>query len=369
MSVLVTGATGFLGGHLCALLLRSEQVCCVVRGRTDQGAEARLRAHLTRLGGPFEPERLTVVRGDLSRPRMGLPAAVYTRLAERVETVYHCAATVNLAASCEHLVPGNVTATREVVRFARHRRTKALHHVSSVAVFAAARELGCAEVDEATEPILAMSGGLGYGQSKFHGEEQVRLAAAEGLPVTVYRPGAILGHSRDWQFSDTDLWTRLVRAAVEVGAAPDSPATMPGAPVDHTAAMIVELSRSSSAAGRVFHPNYLEPIRVGDVFDRVRAAGCDLPAVDPADWKQALLRHAHLPASGLVLACWAGIAYMVVPEPRYLPPCSRARLTTSVAPLPEPALDEAYFARMLAGIAERGHIPKINQLSNPSSPP
>ncbi|GAA3610216.1 thioester reductase domain-containing protein [Nonomuraea rosea] len=357
MSVLVTGATGFLGGHLCALLLRSERVCCVVRGRTDQGAAERLRAHLTRLGGPFDQERLMVVRGDLSQPRMGLSAAIYTRLAERVETVYHCAATVNLAAPCEHLIPGNVTATQEVIRFARHRRTKALHHVSSVAVFAAARELGCTEVNEATEPILEMSGRFGYGQAKFRGEEQVRLAAAEGLPITIYRPGAILGHSRDWQFSDTDLWTRLVRAAVEVGAAPDSPATMPGAPVDHTAAMIVELSRSPDVAGRVFHPNYLEPIPVGFVFDQVRAAGYDLPAVDPADWKQELLRHAHLPAAGLVLACWAGIAYMVVPEPRYLPPYSRAHRTTSAAPLPEPALDQAYFTRMLAGIAERGYIP------------
>nr|SBO96838.1 Non-ribosomal peptide synthase [Nonomuraea gerenzanensis] len=355
----MTGATGFLGGHLCALLLRSEQVCCVVRGRTDQGADERLRAHLTRLGGPFDQERLTVVRGDLSRPRMGLSAAVHTRLAERVETVYHCAATVNLAAPRESLLPGNVTATREVVRFARHRRVKALHHVSSVAVFAAARELGCAEVDETTEPVLAMSGRFGYSQTKFLGEEQVRLAAAEGLPVTVYRPGAILGHSRDWEFSDTDLWTRLVRAAVEVGAAPDSPATMPGAPVDHTAAMIVHLSRLPGVAGRVFHPNLLEPIPVGFVFDQVRAAGYDLPAVDPVTWKQELLRHAHLPAAGLVLACWAGIAYMVVPEPRYLPPHSRARLTTSAAPLPEPVLDRAYFTRMLEGVAARGFIPKV----------
>ncbi|MEV0621743.1 thioester reductase domain-containing protein [Nonomuraea sp. NPDC050404] len=358
MSVLVTGATGYLGGYLCAQLLRSDQVCCVVRGRTDQGADERLRAHLTRLGGPFDQERLTVVRGNLSQPRMGLSAAVYTRLAERVETIYHCAATVNLAASCEHLVPGNVTATQEIVRFARHRRAKALHHVSSVAVFAAARELGCTEVDEATEPILAMSGRFGYGQAKFRGEELVRLAAAEGLPATIYRPGAILGHSHDWQFSDTDLWTRLIRAAIEVGAAPASPATMPGAPVDHTAAVIIALSRLPGAAGQVFHPNYLEPITVSSVFDQVRAAGYHLPAIDPADWKQALLRQAHLPAAGLVLACWPGIAYMVVPEPRYLPPHCRARLTTSAAPIPEPALDRAYFARMLAGIAERGYIPR-----------
>jgi hypothetical protein len=41
-------------------------------------------------------------------------------------------------------------------------------------------------------------------------------------------------------------------------------------------------------------------------------------------WHQDLLQHAGKPACGLTLASWEGIAYMIVLEPRYLPPLARS---------------------------------------------
>ncbi|WP_326829267.1 thioester reductase domain-containing protein [Streptosporangium sp. NBC_01810] len=359
-TVLVTGATGFLGGHLCLELLRSTSatIHCIVRSRTDHSATRRLHAHLTRLNGPetgLDLDRVKATRGNMTEPRMGLPVAQYTRLADTVDGIYHCAATVDLAAPFTDLIPGNVTATQEAIRFAGHRRTKALHHISSVVVFAAARELSCPTVDENTEVSLAMAGTLGYGQSKYRAEEEIRRAAATGLPTTIYRAGVIFGSSRHWQFAETDLWTRLVRAAIEVGTAPESPGTIPGAPVDRIAADIVQLSRRPDAPGRVYHPNQAAPIPVAQVFDQARAYGYDLPKRAPAQWKEDLLGHAERPAAQLVLACWEGISYMIVPEPRYLPPTinsalTRSALNGSIDTGPEMILGTEFFTRMLDGI-------------------
>jgi hypothetical protein len=73
-----------------------------------------------------------------------------------------------------------------------------------------------------------------------------------------------------------------------------------------------------------------------------------------------LLQHTGQPAYSFTLACWEGMAYMIVPEPRYRPPLARSAPTVAVpgnSMPPEPPLDEAYFARMLEGIARRGNIP------------
>ncbi|MEU7900925.1 hypothetical protein AB0B45_49880 [Nonomuraea sp. NPDC049152] len=73
-----------------------------------------------------------------------------------------------------------------------------------------------------------------------------------------------------------------------------------------------------------------------------------------------MLQHEGKPAYSFTLTCWEGMAYMIVPEPRYLPALARSAHTVAAggdSMPPEPPLDEAYFARMLDGIARRGYMP------------
>ncbi|MFJ1789356.1 SDR family oxidoreductase [Streptomyces anulatus] len=59
----LTGATGYVGGHLLdALLERGAQVTCLVRGERDHDAAGRLRR---------VPPGLRVVAGDIGREGLG----------------------------------------------------------------------------------------------------------------------------------------------------------------------------------------------------------------------------------------------------------------------------------------------------------
>src|SRR5262245_28065202 len=73
-TVLITGATGFLGGAATAALLRRQPPCrtlLLVRGVSQDAAEERVRRSLARFveedHGPA-PDRFEVIRGDLTEP-------------------------------------------------------------------------------------------------------------------------------------------------------------------------------------------------------------------------------------------------------------------------------------------------------------
>src|SRR4051794_41850416 len=77
--VLLTGATGFLGGEVLARLLeRSERpVYVLVRAQSDERASLRLHGTIASLMGNAEPwvERAVAVAADLEQPGLGIDPA------------------------------------------------------------------------------------------------------------------------------------------------------------------------------------------------------------------------------------------------------------------------------------------------------
>src|SRR5436190_21089478 len=98
--ILLTGSTGFLGGEVLARLLERDErsVYALVRAPGDDEAQARLDAVIAALMGEAEPRRGAVaVAADIARPELGMAAATRNWLAERVELVIHCAASVSFS--------------------------------------------------------------------------------------------------------------------------------------------------------------------------------------------------------------------------------------------------------------------------------
>ncbi|GHF52849.1 hypothetical protein GCM10010218_37880 [Streptomyces mashuensis] len=97
MSILITGATGFLGCRLVRELLADpsgEPVTVLGRG-SEESLRARTEAAVTWLDGPPLPPqalaRLRYVSGDITRPGLGLSADALARATDALTQIWHSA--------------------------------------------------------------------------------------------------------------------------------------------------------------------------------------------------------------------------------------------------------------------------------------
>jgi thioester reductase-like protein len=291
--VLLTGATGFLGAFLLAEILRQRpevRVHCLVRA-TPAGATAdRLRAHLSSFGLWEEAfaSRIVVQPGDLAKPLFGLSPGEWQRLGSEIDEIYHNGAWVNLFYAYSTLKPTNVLGTQEVLRLASLAPIKPVHYVSTTGVFFSAGGPAPDLVDERTG--LAEIAGLigGYAQSKWVAEKLVRLAGDRGVPVTVYRPGRIGGHSQTGLGNADDLLFRILKGSLQLGCAPNLDSQVELSPVDFVSRALVHLSLQPASAGQTFHLINPRLVPWDQVLAWLGELGSPLERLPWDDWLQAL---------------------------------------------------------------------------------
>lgn len=173
MNVLVTGATGFTGGHLAsALARRGDRVRALVRPRS---LERFHRSPLASLG-------IEAAAGDLT------DAAAVARAVEGVDIVYHVAATYReagqTAASYRAI---NVEGTRHVLESAARAGVRRVVHCSTGGVH------GHVAHPPANEDAPLRPGDI-YQETKLEAEQLARdIGRTRGLDVVVARPIGIYG--------------------------------------------------------------------------------------------------------------------------------------------------------------------------------
>lgn len=167
---LVTGATGFIGGHVAeTFCTRGWQVCTMARPTSNT-------ADLEKLGA-------TIHRGELNDSKLVQQAMV------DVEAVVHCAAKVGDWGPVDEYRAANVEALRVLLDACKGHALSRFVHVSSLGVYAARHHYGTDE----TEPLPAKHSD-GYTQSKVEAEElALRYYRDFGVPVVVLRPGFVYG--------------------------------------------------------------------------------------------------------------------------------------------------------------------------------
>ncbi|GGN93837.1 hypothetical protein GCM10011579_092710 [Streptomyces albiflavescens] len=284
--VLLTGATGFLGAFtLRALLNRTDAtVHCLVRGTDPEHAAKRLRIALENYGLWDErcAHRVTAVHGDLAQPSLGLSEDAFDNLARTMDAVHHVGAAVNLVSSYGQLKAATVDGTTEILRLAARHRTVPVHHVSTVGVYAgtAPHPIG---PEHPTGPPEALE--HGYTQSKWVAEGLVEQARRRGLPVTMYRPTRIAGHSRTGACQTSDYLWLMLKGCIQAQVAPAQMDTaFDLTPVDYVADAVVALSLLPGTAGRTFHLAAGRLLRLETTLDWLRTMGYHLPEVSPQAW-------------------------------------------------------------------------------------
>ena len=206
---------------------------------------------------PEWAERIVPIDGDLGEPLFGLDEGEFDALAREVDLIFHPGAVVNLIYPYSELKAPNVGGTREVLRLACRHGAKPVHHVSTNGIFPPGNGL-CEEDTDLDE--LAEAREDGYGQSKWVAEKLVREAAGRGLPVSVYRPGNVSGHSETGASNPRDLLGAVIVESMRLGCAPEIEGwRMEMTPVDFVAAAILHLASETAAQGGTYHLANPEP--------------------------------------------------------------------------------------------------------------
>jgi long-chain acyl-CoA synthetase len=255
--VLLTGATGFVGMELLARYLErtNNRVYALVRGANDREVAARMQHTLLSLFGAGHPygERVVAVRGDITRPGLGLRGK-RDQLVEQVSDIVHGAASVSFELGLEDLRAVNVQGTRRVLEFAERCHARGgLRRVSYISTaYVAGEHSGRFSEDDLD---VGQRFRNAYEQSKFEAERLIAGARAR-LPITVLRPSIVVGE-RDsgWTTSFNVLYWPLrafARGAyVAVPARRDAPVDV--VPVDYVADAIFALSQAPEAEGGTYH--------------------------------------------------------------------------------------------------------------------
>lgn len=180
MKILVTGASGFIGGRFARFAL--EQGLSVrVNGRRAEGVE-----HLVRRGAEF-------IQGDLTDPDLVL------RLCHDVEAVVHCAGAVGAWGRRQDFHQGNVEVTENVVEACLKQRVRRLVHLSSPSIYFDGND----HVGIKEEQVPKRFNNH-YAATKYLAEQKVFGAEEFGLEVIALRPRMVTGAG------DTSIFPRLL---------------------------------------------------------------------------------------------------------------------------------------------------------------
>jgi len=239
-TVLLTGATGFLGRYLALewlerIALVGGKLICLVRGKDSAAARERLDKtfdsgdpELLRHYRELAAGQLEVIPGDKGEPNLGLDQQTWQRLADTVDLIVDPAAMVNHVLPYRQLFGPNALGTAELIRIALTTKLKPFTYVSTIAVGAGIEPSAFTEDADIriTSPTRKVDDSYanGYANSKWAGEVLLREANELcGLPVAVFRCDMILADTKYvGQLNVPDMFTRLMLSLVATGVAPGS---------------------------------------------------------------------------------------------------------------------------------------------------
>ncbi len=257
--VLLTGATGLLGSRILKFLVFNTNVDIVllIRGREglsilDRGQQ--FVTHLLKQNIPFDKQvrRISILRGDVSLPYLGLNNKIYNQLLQSTHQIFHCAALTKFNASAEALASCNIEGTKHFLKFVKQCHVlKSGEYISSI--FIAGKHRG--EFSEIDLDKGQRFNNL-YEKSKFDAEIEVRRCVKEGFKINVYRPSVIVGEYVDGSVINPGLLYQLFKL-LKLGIYSNLPLSKESSiniiPCDIAAEIICRLSALQTKQSSVYH--------------------------------------------------------------------------------------------------------------------
>jgi dTDP-glucose 4,6-dehydratase len=266
---LVTGAGGFIGGHLVERLVR-------------QGAAVRALVHYSSRPGHGTLDLLPddvrasveVVAGDVT------DATCVHEAVAGCDVVLHLAAIISIPHSyraTEQCLAANAAGTLRVLEACRRHGVRRLVHTSTSEVYGSARTVPMAE----SHPVAPQSP---YAATKVAADALVMaLHRSFGVPAVIVRPFNTYGSRQSTRAVLTSIVAQLVSGARELQLGDLRP-TRDFVHVDDTVAGFLDAARAEHAVGEVFNLATGREISIGDAARlAMRVVGREVPIRQVAD--------------------------------------------------------------------------------------
>ncbi|CAG8216066.1 unnamed protein product [Penicillium nalgiovense] len=218
MTVVLTGATGYIGRHLLPSLLESHRVSkiiCLVRDKTKLLSKS---------------QKVIAISCSFDKTNLGLTSDEISYLSDNADIVVHCAANRSFWDDYQALRAVNFQSVRDIARLCLPRRVP-LHFFSSGAIADHADKIASGDVHD------------GYLTSKWAAEKFLHnLFQQFNLPVHIHRPSAA---SADTTYTiDSIVLQHFIECAQRVGARPDLEGTTGHMDLSQTTGFIATASEA-----------------------------------------------------------------------------------------------------------------------------
>lgn len=268
-NVLLTGATGYLGCNILykLLMLTDYNVYLLIRADTDSKAFQRVNGkfqfYFDQSLDEYYGSRLFVFAADIEKNDLGLGAADYQLLANKIDTTIHTAALTKHYGEYDKFYSANVQATVNLLELAKLTALKDFHYISTISVFSNSF-VPCDDQCLFTEDDLVSNleeQSNVYIKTKYEAEKVTINYRQQGINTNIYRVGNLAFISTNYRvqenIEDNAFFNRL-KCLVNLKIAAHEIGSEEISPVDLTAEAIIKLfdkQELDNAIYHVFNPN------------------------------------------------------------------------------------------------------------------
>uniref|UniRef100_A0A093UQN7 L-aminoadipate-semialdehyde dehydrogenase large subunit n=1 Tax=Talaromyces marneffei PM1 TaxID=1077442 RepID=A0A093UQN7_TALMA len=276
-TVLITGATGFLGGFIIKDLLerntRQFRIIAHVRAKDAESGMARLERSLKGYG-LWKDEwksRISCVAGDLSKPQLGLSDEEWQRLAQEVSVVIANGATVHWVKRYQEMMAANVLSTIEAMKLCNIGKPKIFTFVSSTSVLD-------------TEHYVTLSEKqIGTGEGAISEEDDMQWVSEHLVREA--------GCSQTGTCNTDDFLIRFLKGSIQLHSRPRIVNTVNSVPVNHVARVVVAAALNPLEGVKVVHVTGHPRLRMNEYLSILEYYGYDVPEISYEDWKHDLEKY------------------------------------------------------------------------------
>ena len=305
-NVLLAGATGFLGIHVLAELLKEDdiKIYCLIREDPSTSARNKLKnkfkyyfgSDLSNLFG----NRIVIISGDITEKYFGNSEFLYNLLSTSVDTVINCAAIVKHFGKYEKFENVNVNGVKNLIAFCEEFNKKFIQ-ISTTSV-SGNTLMGMSVAFNPKKKVYFGENNLFVGQSlenvyvrsKFEAEKyMLEEIASKKLNGIILRVGNITNRYSDGKFQDNsseNAFLNRIKAFLYLKMVPKS--IMKGyaefSPVDKIAESIVKVIRFYTPTTTVLHLYNSNHLYLTDLIKILKELGVEIEIVDDEIFKTKL---------------------------------------------------------------------------------